>query len=100
MPGNPYDGHTLAEALEQAVMLSYVAPEVAIVNRGYRGMKIDAVKIYHAGLRQGITRTLAIIRWRSSIELTIGHMKADDKLGRNWLKGVLGVVITTLSSKS
>ncbi|MEX3860401.1 transposase, partial [Paraburkholderia sp. BR10923] len=37
MPGNPYDGHTLEEALEQAAILSDVKPEIAIVDRGYRG---------------------------------------------------------------
>ena len=36
MPGNPYDGHTLAEALEQAAILSDVSPEVAIADRGSR----------------------------------------------------------------
>lgn len=33
VPGNLYDGHTLAEALEQAAILSDVKPEVAIVER-------------------------------------------------------------------
>lgn len=94
MPGNPYDGHTLAEALEQATILSDVRPEVAIVDRGYKGAQIDGVKIYHSGLNRGITRTLrSIIRRRSAIEPTIGHMKADGKLGRNWLKGALGDAI-------
>jgi IS5 family transposase len=94
MPGNPYDGHTLAEALEQAAILSDVTPEMAIVDRGYRGVKIEGVKIYHAGLRRGITRTLRkIIKRRSAIEATIGHMKADGKLGRNWLKGARGDAI-------
>lgn len=32
MPSNPYDGHTLAEALEQAAILSDVQPEVAVVD--------------------------------------------------------------------
>src|SRR5258708_19075114 len=58
MPGNPYDGHTLAEALEQAAILGDTAPEVAIVDRGYKGVAIDGVKIYHSGLRRGITRGL------------------------------------------
>ena len=31
-----------------------------------------------------------MIRRRSAIEPAIGHMKADGKLGRNWLKGSLG----------
>ncbi|UAW64827.1 IS5 family transposase [Mycoavidus sp. HKI] len=91
MPGNPYDGHTLAEALEQAAILCDVTPEVAIVDRGYKGIEIDGVKIYHSGMRRGITRTLrAVIKRRSAIEPIIGHMKADGKLDRNWLKGALG----------
>jgi IS5 family transposase len=91
MPGNPYDGHPLAEALEQAAILSDVSPEVAIVDRGYKGVTIDGVKIYHPGLRRGITRGLrAMIRRRSAIEPAIGHMKMDGKLDRNWLKGALG----------
>jgi IS5 family transposase len=57
MPGNPYDGHTLAEALEQAAILSDVTPEVAVVDRGYKGVAIHGVKTDHPGLRRGITRT-------------------------------------------
>jgi IS5 family transposase len=89
MPGNPYDGHTLAEALEQAAILCNATPEVAIVDRGYKA--VDGVKIYHPGLRRGITRGLrSLIRRRSAIEPAIGHMKTDGKLDRNWLKGALG----------
>ncbi|MBN3765214.1 IS5 family transposase [Burkholderia sp. Ac-20365] len=91
MPGNPYDGHTLAEALEQAAILSDVTPEVAVVDRGYKGVAIDGVTIYHPGLRRGITRGLrAMIKRRSAIEPAIGHMKTDGKLDRNWLKGARG----------
>lgn len=92
--GSPYDGHTLAEALEQAAILSDVTPEVAVADRGYKGVAIDGVKVYHPGLPRGITRTLRImIRRRSAIEPAIGHMKADGKLDRNRLKGALGDAI-------
>ncbi|WP_232464324.1 transposase, partial [Burkholderia ubonensis] len=94
MPGNPYDGHTLAEALEQAVILGDVQPETAVVDRGYKGVAIDGVKVCHPGLRRGITRaSRAMIRRRSAVEPAIGHMKADGKLDRNWLKGALGDAI-------
>ncbi|MBB5445462.1 hypothetical protein HDG38_004093 [Paraburkholderia sp. WSM4177] len=33
-----YDGHTLAEALEHAAILCDATPEVAIVDRGYKGV--------------------------------------------------------------
>lgn len=56
-----------------------------------KGVAVDGVKIYHPGLRRGITRGLrAAFRRRSTIEPAIGHMKADGKLDRNWLKGALG----------
>jgi transposase, IS5 family len=37
LPGNPYDGHTLAEALEQVEILTDRRPTLAVVDRGYRG---------------------------------------------------------------
>jgi IS5 family transposase len=86
MPGNPYDGHTLAAALEQAEILCDIGPEAAIVDRGYKGVTIAGVKIYHPGLRRGITRGLrGMIRRRSAIEPAIGHMETDGRLDRNWL---------------
>jgi len=84
----------LAEALEQAAILTDVKPEVAVVDRGYKGVIVDGVKIYHPGLRRGITRGLReMIRRRSAIEPAIGHMKADGKLDRNWLEGAPGDAI-------
>lgn len=50
MPGNPYDGHTLAEALEQAAILCDVTPEVAIVDRGYKGVAVDGREDLPPGL--------------------------------------------------
>ena len=93
MPGNPYDGHTLAETLEQVGILTGTdrPPATAIVDKGYRGVEIEGVRILRSGQRRGITRTLkAMIRRRSAIEPAIGHMKMDGRLGRNPLKGALG----------
>lgn len=64
---------------------------MAIVDRGYKCVGIDGVKVCHPGLGRGITRGLrAMIPRCSAIEPTIGHMKTDGKLDRNWLKGALG----------
>ena len=90
MPGNPYDGHTLAETLEQVGILTGTnrLPATAIVDKGYRGVEIEGVRILMSGQKRGITRTLkAMIRRRSAIEPAIGHMKMDGRLGRNPLKG-------------
>jgi IS5 family transposase len=97
MPGNPYDGHTLAETLEQVGILAERTPKTVIVDRGYRGVDIDGVRILRSGQRRGITRTLhRMIKRRSAIEPTIGHMKSDGRLGRNPLKGALGDALHAL----
>ncbi len=91
MPGNPYDGHTLAETLEQVGILAEQAPTTGIVDKGYRGVEFDGVRILRSGQKRGITRTLkAMIKRRSAIEPTIGDMKMDGRLGRNPLKGAPG----------
>ena len=93
MPGNPYDGHTLAETLEQVGILTGTdrPPATAIVDKGYRGVKVEGVRILMSGQKRGITRTLkAMIKRRNAIEPAIGHMKMDGRLGRNPLKGALG----------
>ena len=91
MPGNPYDGHTLHEALEQAKIVSNVRPQMTFVDRGYKGAEIDGVQIWRSGQQRGVTRGLkAMIKRRIAIEPTIGHMKSDGRLGRNWLKSALG----------
>lgn len=91
MPGNPYDGHTLEEAIEQMSILSERKPKTAIVDRGYRGVEVPGVQILRSGQRRGMTHTLQkMIRRRSAIEPTIGHMKTDGRLARNPLAGALG----------
>jgi IS5 family transposase len=96
MPGNPYDGHTLAETLEQVGILTGAdkPPKTAIVDKGYQGVEVPGVRILRSGQKRGITKTLkAMIKRRSAVEPTIGHMKMDGRLARNPLKGALGDAI-------
>jgi IS5 family transposase len=91
MPGNPWDGHTLEETLEQVGILNDRQPKVVIVDKGYQGVEVPNTQILRSGQRRGITKTLRkMIKRRSAIEPTIGHMKMDGRLGRNPLKGSLG----------
>jgi len=91
MPGNPWDGHTLAETLEQVGILADARPKIAIVDKGYQGVKVDGVRILRSGQKRGLTRTLhAMVKRRSAIEPAIGHMKSDGRLARNPLKGAIG----------
>lgn len=92
MPGNPYDGHTLFEALEQVSILTDCQPKEVFVDLGYRGVDVQpGTKVYHPKLKRNITQRLRRdIRRRSAIEPAIGHMKNDGRLRRNWLKGTDG----------
>jgi IS5 family transposase len=91
MPGNPYDGHTLHEALEQVEILTDRRPDMAFVDRGYRGHGVEIVKVFISGARRGIIRTIAkLLRRRSAIEPMICHMKTDGRLTRCPLKGTTG----------
>ena len=91
MPGNPWDGHTLEETLEQVGILNDRQPKVVIVDKGYQGVEVPNTQILRSGQRRGVTRTMRkMIKRRSAIEPTIGHMKMDGRLGRNPLKGALG----------
>jgi IS5 family transposase len=97
MPGNPWDGHTLAETVEQASILTDRMPKTVIVDRGYQGVTVDGVQILRSGQRRGVTRGLkAMIKRRSAIEPTIGHMKTDGRLDRNPLQGALGDALHAL----
>ena len=91
LPGNPYDGHTLPEAIEQVSILTDQKPKAVFVDKGYRGVSVDGVTIWLSGQKRGVTPCIrkAIYR-RSAIEPAIGHMKNEGKLRRNWLKGSLG----------
>jgi len=90
MPGNPWDGHTLDETIEQVSILTNIKPKTVIVDKGYQGVKIEGIEILRSGQRR-VTRAMkAMIKRRSAIEPAIGHMKMDGKLSRNPLKGALG----------
>jgi IS5 family transposase len=91
LPGNPYDGHTLPEAIEQVSILTGQKPKAVFVDKGYRGVNIEAVTIWRSGQKRGVTPSIKkAIHRRSAVEPVIGHMKNEGKLRRNWLKGRLG----------
>ncbi|NJN46168.1 MAG: hypothetical protein HC808_06465 [Candidatus Competibacteraceae bacterium] len=96
--GNPYDGHTLSEQLEQVSILCDQTPQEAYVDRGYKGHQHPGdTKIFIAGQQRGITaRQRRRLRRRNTIEPIIGHMKTDGKLGRCFLHGELGDALNVI----
>ncbi|NQU41836.1 IS5 family transposase [bacterium] len=99
--GAPYDGHTLAAALEQSERLTGVAARQAVGDLGYRGhgysgaCHIEIVK----RRRKGVPRSLRY--WwkrRSAIEPVIGHVKSESRMNRNRLSGVSGDKLNAILS--
>jgi len=71
------------------------APLTRIVaDRGYRGHNAPPdmrFKIYISGQRRGVTDAIKReLRRRSAVEPVIGHVKAEHRMGRNFLKGPHG----------
>jgi len=97
MHGNPFDGHTLGQALAQVERLTSRKPERCYVDRGYRGNGVADVEVFISGRKRGVTPTIGReLKRRSAIEPIIGHMKGDGKLERNHLKGTWGDKINAL----
>ena len=90
LKGNPFDGHTLKEALHHAEKITGRTIHSTFVDKGYRGHGILDKKIYISGQRRISRWFKKQLKRRSAIEPHIGHMKNDGKLGRNYLKGFLG----------
>jgi IS5 family transposase len=95
--GNDYDGHTLDAALEQQQRLTGHKLNEAFVDRGYRGRKevlgttIHTPKTFSSKLtRYRKTKLKEGFTKRAAIEPTIGHLKADHRLSRNFYKGIKG----------
>lgn len=94
--GNPYDGHTLNEQLEQVTILTEdtgAKPRQVIVDLGFRGVDADnpGVEIIHRGKFKGLTNQQR--RWlkrRQAVESAIGHLKHDNAMDRCWLQGATG----------
>jgi len=97
--GNPYDGHTLDQCLDQVERVTEQAlTSEVFVDKGYQGhgSKKDATIHVVKGF-QKLGQTLK--KWskrRSAIEPIIGHMKNTGRLGRNFLKGEIGDKLNVL----
>ena len=102
--GNPYDGHTLNQQLEQKRRLledkTEKQPQVH-VDMGYRGHNHAGPETVHIDKRRRGATPLSLWRWmkrRAAVEPTIGHLKNEHRLERNRLKGTTGDAINALLS--
>lgn len=91
--GSRYDGHTLGEVLSRIEKVVGIKPTDVFADKGYRGsQKLNPeVQVHISGTSRGKSkRQKKLLRRRSAIEPIIGHTKSENRLGRNFLKGISG----------
>jgi IS5 family transposase len=100
LPGNPYDGHTLRNAIEETEALTGREIERVYVDKGYRGHSAPKpLRVFKSGQKRGVHGQIKReLRRRSAIEAVIGHCKTDGHLSRNFLHGRLGDRINAVMS--
>ena len=91
--GNPYDGHTLKEALAQVEKITGAEPEDVFVDQGYRGHNYQGAARVHVDKKRRGKIPRSLWRWmkrRAAIEPGIGHLKQEHRMDRSRLKGAEG----------
>ena len=97
--GNPYDGHTLDQTVSELRKLSPETSKI-FVDLGYTGHNFkEKGKVFTAKTKKALsTDDKKMQKRRSAIEPIIGHLKNFGRMGRNYLKGIIGDIINPLIS--
>jgi transposase, IS5 family len=87
--GNPFDGHTLGPVVARIEKLTGVETRRIHVDKGYRGHNHPhKFRVWISGQVRRVTKTIRReMKRRAAVEPVIGHLKAEHRLGRNYLKG-------------
>ena len=89
LPGNPYDGHTLAAVIPDMEALIGNTIKRAFTDKGYRGHNAPPdykFRVFIAGQKRRVTPKIKReMRRRSAVEPVIGHLKSEHRMGRNYL---------------
>ena len=89
LPGNPYDGHTLATVIPDMEALVGNTIERILADKGYRGHNAPPdykFRVFTSGQKRRMTPKIKReLRRRSAVEPVIGHLKAEHRMGRNYL---------------
>jgi IS5 family transposase len=89
LPGNPYDGHTLATIIPEMEALIGNIIERLLADKGYRGHNAPPdykFRVFTSGQKRRVTPKIEReLRRRSAVEPVIGHLKSEHRMGRNYL---------------
>ena len=89
LPGNPYDGHTLAKIIPAIEQLIGNQIERLHADAGYRGHNAPPdykFRIYTSKQKRRLTPQIKReMRRRAAVEPVIGHLKNEHRMDRNYL---------------
>jgi IS5 family transposase len=87
--GNPFDGHTLGPVIRELEQLTGVETRRIHVDKGYRGHNYqEKFRVWITGQARRVTAPIRReMKRRAAVEPVIGHVKAEHRMGRNYLKG-------------
>jgi transposase, IS5 family len=89
LPGNPYDGHTLAKVIPAIQQLIGNKIERLHADAGYRGHNAPPeyhFKVYTSKQKRRVTPQIKReMRRRAAVEPVIGHLKNEHRMDRNHL---------------
>ncbi len=100
LPGNPYDGHTLATVIPD--MERTIGAEIGriLADAGYRGHNAPQshkFRVFTAGQKRRVTPAIKReMRRRAAVEPVIGHIKNEHRMDRNYLANTQGDAINAV----
>lgn len=100
LPGNPYDGHTLATVIPDMQRIIGSETQRILADAGYRGHNAPQshkFRVFTAGQKRRMTPAIKRqMRRRSAVEPVIGHIKNEHRMGRNYLAHTQGDAINAI----
>jgi IS5 family transposase len=100
LPGNPYDGHTLAAIIPAMEEIIGNDIQRLLADAGYKGHNAPLshkFRVFTAGQKRRMTPAIKReMRRRAAIEPVIGHIKNEHRMGRNYLAGTQGDAVNAI----
>jgi IS5 family transposase len=100
LPGNPYDGHTLAQVIPDMEASIGAEIERVLADAGYRGHNAPLshkFRIFTQGQKRRVTPAIKReMKRRAAVEPVIGHIKTEHRMDRNYLAHTAGDAINAV----